>query len=125
MGRCTADTADVAVGVVGIVIGSAGVDFLGQLILRIVGVAGTLICPGFPSNLRDVACLVILIAQVKLLKAGAAISLGIVNGGDLGGLITVIGAVGVKSSIKPVVLRIQPLQRIIEIGVSDHPIQVN
>ena len=125
VGRCTADTADVAVGVVGIVIGSAGVDFLGQLILRIVGVAGTLICPGFPSNLRDVACLVILIAQVKLLKAGAAISLGIVNGGDLGGLITVIGAVGVKSSIKPVVLRILPLQRIIEIGVSDHPIQVN
>ena len=94
VGCCTADTADVAVGVIGVVIGSVGVDLLGQLPLRIVGIAGTLICPGFSGDLRDVACLVILIAQVELCKFGTARSLGIVNRSNLRGLVATVGAAG-------------------------------
>ena len=94
MGFCTADTADIAIGVVGVVIGSVGVDFLGQLPLRIVGIAGVMSGVGGVGYLGDVAACVILIAELKVRKTGATVSLGIVNGGDLGGLVAVIGAAG-------------------------------
>ncbi len=91
---CTADTANIAVGVIGVVVGSVGVDFLGQLILRIVGVAGIPRSVGGMGHLGNVTACIILIAQTEFVKAGAAISLGIVNGGDLGGLVAPVGAAG-------------------------------
>ena len=71
---CTADTADIAIGVVGVVIDSVGVDFLGQLILRIVGIAGVPGGVGGVGYLGDVAACVILIAELKVRKAGAALT---------------------------------------------------
>ena len=94
MGFCAADTADVSIGVIGVVIGSVGVDFLGQLILRIVGVAGVMSGVGGVGYLGDVAACVIFIAELKVRKTGATVSLGIVNGGDLGGLVAPVGAAG-------------------------------
>ena len=94
VGFCAADTADVAVGVIGVVVGSVGVDFLGQLILRIVGIAGVPGGVGGVGYLGNVTACVILIAELKVRKTGATVSLGIVNGGDLGGLVAVIGAAG-------------------------------
>ena len=94
MGCCSADTADVSIGVIGVGIGAVLVCLARQLSLRIVGIAGTLICPGFSGDLRDVACLVILIAQVELRKFGTAISLGIINRSNLRGLVATVGAAG-------------------------------
>ena len=94
VGFCTADTADVAAGIVGVVVGSVFIDFLGQLILRIVGVAGIPGGVGGVGHLGDVAAGVILIAQAELIKAGAARSLHIVDGRDLGGLVAAVGAAG-------------------------------
>lgn len=117
MGFCTADTADVAVGVVGVVEGSFGVDFLGQLVLGIVGVAGTLIRPGCTGDLCNVARRVIRIAQLELREPGAAIPLGVVNGRNLSGLVAAVGAVGVVLPVNPVVPRGQPFQRVVGKGV--------
>ena len=94
MGFCAADTADVSIGVIGVVVGSVGVDFLGQLILRIVGIAGVPRRFGGVGHLSNVAACVILIAQTEFVKAGAAVSLRIVNGSDLGGLVAPVGAAG-------------------------------
>ena len=94
VGRCTADTADVAVGVVGIVIGSAGVDFLGQLPLLVVRVGGILIRPIGTSNCRDVAALSVCVAELKAREIGAAVALYIVNGSNLSGLVAAVGAAG-------------------------------
>ena len=74
MGFCTADTADVSIGVIGVVVGSVGVDFLGQLPLRIVGIAGVMSGVGGVGYLGDVAACVILIAELKVRKAGAALT---------------------------------------------------
>ena len=74
VGFCAADTADIAIGVVGVVIDSVGVDFLGQLPLRIVGIAGVMIGVGGVGYLGDVAACVILIAELKVRKAGAALT---------------------------------------------------
>ena len=94
VGRCTADTADVAVGVVGVVIGSAGVDFLGQLPLLVVRVGGILICPSGAGNCRDVAALSVCIVELKFRETGAAVPLGVVNGRNLGGLVAALCAAG-------------------------------
>ena len=74
VGFCTADTADVSIGVIGVVVGSLGVDFLGQLILRIVGVAGVPRGAGGVGHLGNVTACVILIAELKVCKAGAALT---------------------------------------------------
>ena len=74
MGFCTADTADVSIGVIGVVIGSLGVNFLGQLILRIISVAGVPRGAGGVGHLGNVTACVILIAELKVRKAGAALT---------------------------------------------------
>ena len=74
VGFCTADTADVSIGVIGVVIRSVGVDFLGELILRIVGVAGVPRSAGGVGHLGNVTACVILIAELKVRKAGAALT---------------------------------------------------
>lgn len=74
MGFCAADTADVAIGVIGVVIGSVFIDFLSQLPLRIVGVAGIPRGVGGMSHLGDATACVILIAELKVRKAGAALT---------------------------------------------------
>ena len=94
VGRCTADTADVAVGVVGVVIGSAGVDFLGQLPLLVVRVGSILIRPSSTGNCRNVAALSVCVAELKAREIGAAVALYIVNGSNLSGLVAAVGAAG-------------------------------
>ena len=74
MRLCTRDAADVAVSIIGVVIGSLGVNFLGQLSLRIVGVAGVPRGVGGVGHLGDVAACVILIAEFEVRKAGAALT---------------------------------------------------
>ena len=74
VGFCAAYTADVSIGVIGVVIGSLGVDFLGQLILRIVGVAGVPLGAGGVGHLGNITACVILIAELKVRKAGAALT---------------------------------------------------
>lgn len=94
VGFCTADTADVSIGVIGVVIGSVGVDFLGQLPLVVIGVAGTLIRPGCTGDLCNVARRIVCITQLELREPGAAVPLGVVNGRNLGGLVAAVGAAG-------------------------------
>ena len=91
---CTADTADVAVGVVGVVIGSASVDFLGQLPLLVVRVGSILIRPSSTGNCRNVAALSVCVAELKAREIGAAVALYIVNGSNLSGLVAAVGAAG-------------------------------
>ena len=74
VGFCAAYTADVAIGVIGVVIGSVFIDFLSQLPLRIVGVAGIPRGVGGMSHLGDATACVILIAELKVRKAGAALT---------------------------------------------------
>ena len=74
VGFCAAYTADVAIGVIGVVIGSLGVDFLGQLTLRIVGVAGVPRGAGGVGHLGNITACVILIAELKVRKAGTALT---------------------------------------------------
>ena len=91
---CTADTADVAIGVVGVGVAALLVCFACQLVLGIVGVAGTLVCPGCAGDLCNVARRIVRIAQLELRESGTAVPLGVVNGRNLGGLVAAVGAAG-------------------------------
>ena len=53
---CAGYAADVSIGIIGVVIGSLGVYFLGELPLGIVGIGGSLVCPGSPAPEREPNC---------------------------------------------------------------------
>lgn len=54
MRLCTRNATDISVSIIGIVISSLGVDFLGQLALNIIGIAGRLISSGSASYRRNI-----------------------------------------------------------------------